>query len=123
VPHISRAVWIFVLILVIATFALGPCAATTLSPSSADTQIRFPGEREEPKSREEREQERKQAKAANTQRHEDLKRDTDKLLQLATELKLYVDKSNDQTLSLDVIKKAEEIEKLSKSVQKKMRAY
>lgn len=66
---------------------------------------------------------RQQAKALNKQRHEELRRDTDKLLQLATELKLDVDKSNEQTLSLEVIKKAEQIEKLSKSVQKKMRGY
>jgi nitric oxide reductase activation protein len=119
VRHISLAVWILILLLP-ATFAVGPCAATT---SSLSGQIGFPSEREEPKSPEVREQERQQAKAMNKERHENLKRDADKLLQLATELKLYVDKTNDQTLSLDVVKKAEEIEKLSRSVQKKMRGY
>jgi len=64
---------------------------------------------------------RMQEKAANKKRQEDLQRDTDKLLQLATELKQYVDKTNENVLSIEVIKKAEEIEKLSKSVQKKMR--
>ncbi len=66
--------------------------------------------------------ERKQAKARNKERQEDLKKDTDKLLQLATELKLYVDKTNENVLSLDVIKKAEQIEKLSKEIQKKMKS-
>lgn len=65
---------------------------------------------------------RKQGIARNKERQEDLKKDTDKLLQLATELKLYVDKTNENLLSLDVIKKAEQIEKLSKEIQKKMRA-
>ncbi len=65
---------------------------------------------------------RKQERARNKERQEDLKKDTDKLLQLATELKLYVDKTNENLLSLDVIKKAEQIEKLSKEIQKKMRA-
>lgn len=60
-------------------------------------------------------------KKANEQRQADLKRDTEKLLKLSTELKEYVDKSNEHVLSLDVIKKAEEIEKLAHSVKTKMR--
>jgi len=60
-------------------------------------------------------------KKANEQRHADLKRDTDKLLQLSTELKQYVDKSNENILSMDVLRKAEEIEKLAHSVKMKMR--
>jgi hypothetical protein len=61
-------------------------------------------------------------KALNIKRQEDLKRDTDKLLKLATELKDNVDKTTESVLSLDVIKKAEEIEKLAKSVRDKMKA-
>lgn len=60
-------------------------------------------------------------KRANQQRQADLKRDTDRLLKLSTELKEYVDKSNENVLSLDVIKKADEIEKLAHSVKNKMR--
>jgi len=60
-------------------------------------------------------------KAANEKRQQDLKKDTDKLLQLATELKQYVDKTNEHTLSVDVIKKAEEIEKLAHTVKEKMK--
>jgi hypothetical protein len=60
-------------------------------------------------------------KKANEQRHADLKRDTDKLLQLSTELKQYVDRSNENILSVDVVKKAEEIEKLAHSVKVKMK--
>lgn len=50
-----------------------------------------------------------------------LKSDTDKLLKLSVELKSYVDKSDENVLSLDVIKKADEIEKLAKSVKEKMK--
>src|SRR5207253_2091536 len=57
--------------------------------------------------------EKEMAKKANQERHADLKRDTDKLLKLATELKEYVDKSNENVLSLNVLKKAEQIEKLN----------
>ena len=60
-------------------------------------------------------------KKANQARHADLKRDTDKLLQLATELKNSVDKSNENVLSIDVLKKAEEIEKLAHRVKEKMK--
>src|SRR5215831_12451768 len=56
-------------------------------------------------------------KKANEQRQADLKRDTEKLLKLSTELKQYVDKTNENMMSLEVIKKAEEIEKLAHSVK------
>jgi hypothetical protein len=58
----------------------------------------------------------------NKDRQAKLKADTDKLLELATQLKQQVDKSNENVLSLDVIKKAEQIEKLAHSVQDKMKA-
>ncbi len=61
------------------------------------------------------------AKRANQQRQAELKRDTDKLFQLATELKQDVDKTNEGVLSLEVVKKAEEIEKLAHSVKERMK--
>lgn len=61
------------------------------------------------------------AKKANQSREASLKADTDKLLKLAVELKAYVDKSNENVLSLDVVKKADEIEKLAHSVKDKMK--
>jgi len=60
-------------------------------------------------------------KKAAKERVAALKSDTDKLLKLSVELKAYVDKSDENVLSLDVIKKAEEIEKLAKSVKEKMK--
>lgn len=61
------------------------------------------------------------AKRANLERQAQLKRDTDKLFQLSTELKQYVDKTNENVLSLDVLKKAEEIEKLAHNVKTRMK--
>jgi hypothetical protein len=78
-----------------------------------------------PDAREKEEQEqveKEMAKKANQERQSQLQRDADRLLKLATELKQYVDKTNEHTLSLDVIKKAEEIEKLAHSVKEKMKA-
>jgi hypothetical protein len=43
------------------------------------------------------------------------------LLKMATDLKAEVDKSNKDTLSLSVIRKAEEIEKLARSVRDKVK--
>jgi hypothetical protein len=61
------------------------------------------------------------AKKAAKERVVALKHDTDKLLKLSVELKEFVDRSDENVLSLDVIKKAEEIEKLAHSVKDKMK--
>ena len=66
-------------------------------------------------------QARELAKKLNLARQAALKSDTDKLLKLAEELKSSVDKSSANVLSLDVMKKAEEIEKLAHSVKDKMK--
>jgi type VI protein secretion system component VasF len=63
-----------------------------------------------------------QLKALNAQRQMQLVADTDKLLQLATELKTEVGKTDKETLSVTVIRKTEQIEKLAKSVREKMKA-
>jgi len=65
--------------------------------------------------------ERVQIANAFRERQVALRRDTEKLLNLAAELKQNVDKTSPNILSMDVIKKAQEIEKLAKSVKDKMR--
>jgi hypothetical protein len=65
--------------------------------------------------------EEQQAKLRNNDRQKRLVADTDKLLSLATDLKQQVDKSTKDTLSVDVIKKADEIEKLAHSVKERMK--
>lgn len=66
--------------------------------------------------------EREAQKQRNLKRQQDIREDSEKLLELATELKQYVDKTNENIISLDVIKKADQIEKLAKSVKEKMKA-
>lgn len=61
------------------------------------------------------------ARKVNLRRQEEIKKDTEKLLELATELKQSVDKTDENTLSLEVIKKADQIEKLAKNVKDKMK--
>lgn len=64
----------------------------------------------------------KQIKAMNQERQASLKKDTERLLQIATELKQQVDKTNENQLSLEVIRKTDEVEKLAKSIRDKMKS-
>lgn len=96
----------------------------TLAHASAQDPMQVPDPqfgRERQKDPSEEKLEHDREKALNKQRQTNLQKDTDRLLQLATELKQYVDKTNEHTLSLDVVKKADEIEKLAKSVKDKMK--
>ena len=79
--------------------------------------VNQPFDEEEARTRMTHDMEKKAAK----QRVAALRTDTDRLLKLSQELKEYVDKSDENVLSLDVIKKAEAIEKLAKSVREKMK--
>ena len=63
----------------------------------------------------------KQAMAANAQRQLEIRRDTEKMAELTEELKDYLQKSEQGVMSLDAIKKAEQIEKLAHSVRSKMK--
>lgn len=64
---------------------------------------------------------RKQQQEMNQGRQESLKKDTQELFNLASQLKAGVDKSTQNTLSVDVIRTAQQIEKLAKSVREKMK--
>jgi hypothetical protein len=101
--------------------AILPLVFCFLFAPTGSTQM--PGRSQETPAEIEMEQQQKHAaeKARNAKRQQDIKQDTDKLLELATELKQYVDKSNENTLSVDVVKKAEEIEKLAHTVKDKMK--
>ena len=59
--------------------------------------------------------------AANDERKLQIADDSAKLLKLATDLKAEVDKTNKDTLSVGVIRKADEIEKLAHAVKEKMK--
>jgi hypothetical protein len=60
-------------------------------------------------------------KSMNDDRHKKLAADVDRLLELTNQLKSDVDKTNKDELSLDVIRKAAEIEKLAHDVQSRMK--
>jgi hypothetical protein len=56
-----------------------------------------------------------------SERQKRLVADTDKLVELTTALKEQVDETNKNILSLDMIKKADEIEKLAHSVKERIK--
>jgi hypothetical protein len=58
--------------------------------------------------------------AINAERKKQITNDSEKLLKLATDLKIEVDKTGKDELSILVIRKAEEIEKLAHGVKEKM---
>jgi hypothetical protein len=62
-----------------------------------------------------------QKKLLMSERQKRLVADTDKLVELTTALKEQVDETNKNILSLDMIKKAEEIEKLAHSVKERIK--
>jgi len=65
----------------------------------------------------------RQTKEANKQhkREQDIRNDAERLFQLSSELKDAVDSSNGRLLSLDMVRKAEEAEKLAKKIKKKIK--
>jgi hypothetical protein len=63
----------------------------------------------------------RQSKMRNVDRQKRLEADTEKLLALATQLHADVAKTNANVLSLDVVRRAEEIEKLARGVKERMK--
>jgi hypothetical protein len=107
---------VHVWILFLCVFAL-PALAQKTAPPTHIGDVNTPSDEDEARDRISAEM----AKRAAKERAAAIKTDTDKLLKLSVELKQYVDKADENVLSLDVIKKAEEIEKLAHSVREKMK--
>jgi hypothetical protein len=101
-------------------FSTGPMfPATTAQLSNPSNDREFGRDRQRDDN--ERKMERDREKALNKQRQADIQKDTDRLLRLATELKEYVDKTDEHMLSVDVLKKTDEIDKLAKQIRDKMK--
>ena len=76
----------------------------------------------EPEDEAQRQMAKKQEQRRNEERQKQLVKDTDHLLALATDLKAEVDKTDKNVLSVEVVKKADEIEKLARNVKDKMKS-
>ena len=117
-PRIRACVYFFCLVALRPAQLPAVAQQTTQPPPPPHIgDLNPPDNDDEARTRLTRDMEKKAAKA----RAAALKADTDRLLKLSVELKDYVDKADENVLSLDVIKKAEEIEKLAKSVKDKMK--
>jgi flagellar motility protein MotE (MotC chaperone) len=112
----SRSLVVFLLFL-----ALGVAAPTLSFGQTPSGLPPFPNANGQVKDPDQEKREHDLAKKANQERQAQLKRDTENLLKLATDLKQYVEKSNENTLSVDVIRKAEEIERLARSIKERMK--
>lgn len=109
--------------LCVAVFAFGsislaaaqqPAQDSTAQPPAAQTPAQAPAT-------EEATADTPQPTTPQTPQQKQLADDTAKLLALANELKAELDKSNKDTLSLGVIKKAEQVEKLAHKVRDEMK--
>jgi hypothetical protein len=98
---------------------------TAQMPTPAQQGLNVPGMSQEPRKPEDdplrAQQEQKLAKIRNEDRQKKLVSDTDELLTLTADLKRQIDKTTPGTLSIDLIKKAGEIEKLAHSVKERLK--
>lgn len=118
---VRQAVLLLVLLLISCAFAFpqrGGIASSGRRVAASDPQFWPRRNQVDPA---EQRMERERDKRLNKERQASIQRDTDKLLSLATELKQYVDKTNENVLSLEVMKKAEQIEKLAHQVKENMK--
>lgn len=67
------------------------------------------------------ETQRQRLTAVNLQRQIEILRDTEKMLELTTELKDYLENADRGVMSVAAIKKAEQIEKLAHGVKSKLK--
>ena len=122
----SRSLWCFSFLLLLLGVFLSPPFSRGQNPTSPPygPRTNLPQIEEPPTAADEAHAraEKEMAKKANKERQQQIKRDADRLFELATQLKTYVDKTNENILSLDVIRKADEIEKLAHSVKEKMKS-
>jgi hypothetical protein len=100
--------------------AQSPPTMNTTKPYLSPEANRLPDKNDQMKMSEQQSQ-KQNFDAANAERKKQISDDSAKLLTLAMALKAEVDKTNKDMLSLNVIRKADEIEKLARSVKEKMK--
>jgi len=125
-PLTSRSVVVAVVGSLAVCFALLASSAQQAPPGSPDRPYLLPEANRLPDANEQMRMHEKASKeqnfeAANAERRKQIADESTKLLTLAMALKAEVDKTNKDTLSLNVIRKADEIEKLAHNVKEKMK--
>lgn len=100
---------------------LQPGGTLRLDKSELPTAINQPPDPNAQMEKHDKDAAQKNFAAANAERRKQIADDSAKLLKLAADLKSEVDKTTKDTLSLNVIRKADEIEKLAHIVKEKMK--
>ena len=106
-------------LIVFVSLSLGWIASPTLAQYPRSRQRGPQTQTEEPASPIQKDMRKRMLKAS----FEELGKESEKLMQLATELKDEARKASEDTLSLTVIRKAEEIESLAKKIKNRMKIY
>jgi hypothetical protein len=119
-----RVSWVFACCVVLAAFAgaaqPGQESATVEKVRPNPPEPKLPDANDQMRMREENAK-KVNFEAANAERKKQIADDSANLLKLANDLKTEVDKTSKDTLSLSVIRKAEEIERLAHAVKEKMK--
>jgi hypothetical protein len=104
----------FVAIVLILSFSImGSLLGTSRRPQEPQEEAVSPGDSFD------RDQKAKMDKERRDEAFQKLKDDSEKLCQAAGELKEMIEKSNQHTFSLQILKKTEEIEKIVKDVKRR----
>lgn len=122
-PFVGRRGWIsgtFAVLVLQASVAGGGALQNKGYPQLPPDAQRIPDAVEQSKINE-KQTAKQNFEAVNAERKRQIADDTTRLLRMALDLKLEVDKTNKDTLSLDVIRKADAIEKLARDVKEKMK--
>jgi hypothetical protein len=91
--------------------------ARTVPPMDPSHQVEIQSQQAE----QQKQEQEKKRRELNLQRRKQISDESAMLVQLSTELKAEVDKTNKDTLSLAVIRKAQDIEKLAHAVKENMK--
>jgi len=122
IPFVRRTRPCWILFLALACVALPARAQQSGEPPTPVSPDRLPGiGNAPPTDSSDSHMIRDMAKERSVMRQKEIVADTNRLLDLAKQLKAAVDKSNKDQLSLSVVDTANEIEKLAKTVKEKMR--
>jgi hypothetical protein len=109
------------LILGLAFIAAFGCLAQDGHPVASQSPVNLPAEAKAPSESAAKPSKLQKAEAADSARKRQISDESTQLLAMALSLKAEVDKTNKDTLSLNVIRKADEIERMAKTVKEKIK--
>jgi len=119
--QLAHRYWKRIVVCIVAMIALTSVAQQNPDKSIHDPSLTAPPDANAQMMMREQKSKNQNYEAANTERKRQIAEDSALLLKLATDLKSEVDKTDKDTLSVGVIRKADAIEKLAHNVKEKMK--